>query len=183
MRGYSVRAVLWSILLAMPVIAHAVKFTLPPERPIVVRADSVANDPEQNITRLHGHFSIEGSDWPMQADEATVYGPLENPTRVLVIGNPARIWVKNNGIERDVMAEANEIDYTRSLEVLRLRGNARLVQGGKRSLAGEYFEYDLKSEKVSQGGPVRISILPSKSKSKSDDAEADASALPEQEPR
>lgn len=181
MKGYSVPAVLWSMLLAMPLVAHATKFTLPSERPIVVRADSVANDPEQNITRLHGHFSIEGSDWPMQADDAAVYGPLENPTRVLVTGKPARIWVKNNGIERDVMAEADEIEYTRGLEVLRLRGNARLVQGGRRSLAGEYFEYDLKSEKVSQGGPVRISILPSKPKS--DDAEADASALPEQQSR
>lgn len=150
------------VLLALPLVAAAAKFTLPSERPIVVRADSVANDPEQNITRLHGHFSIEGSDWPMQADDATVYGPLENPTRVLITGQPARIWVKNKGIERDVMAEANEIEYARNLDVVRLRGNARIVEGGRRSLAGDYFEYDLTTDKVRRGGPVRISILPSK---------------------
>src|SRR3546814_3235806 len=62
------------------------------------------------------------------------------------------------GIERDVMAEANEIEYARNLDVVRLRGNARIVEGGRRSLAGEYFEYDLKTDKVSRGGPVRISI-------------------------
>src|SRR3546814_9030831 len=88
----------------------------------------------------------------MQADDATVYGPLENPTRVLITGQPARIWVKNKGIERDVMAEANEIEYARNLDVVRLRGNARIVEGGRRSLAGEYFEYDLKTDKVSRGG-------------------------------
>lgn len=179
MKILCVRAVLWSFLLAMPIMANAAKFTLPSERPIVVRADSVANDPEQNTTRLQGHFSIEGSDWPMQADEAMVYGPLENPSRVLIVGKPARIWVKNNGIDRDVMAEADEIEYTRGLEILRLRGNALLVQGGRRSLAGEYFEYDLKTEKVSQGGPVRISILPAKPAP--DESDADMSAKLEQQ--
>ncbi|PIQ37973.1 MAG: hypothetical protein COW59_04145 [Lysobacterales bacterium CG17_big_fil_post_rev_8_21_14_2_50_64_11] len=174
--------VLCSLLpLLLPASSQAAKFTLPAERPIVVRADVVANDPEQNVTRLRGNFSIEGSDWPMQADQATVYGPLENPTRVLVTGNPARIWVKNNGIERDVAAQANEIEYARNLEVLRLRGNAQLVQGGRRSLAGEYFEYDLKADKVSQGGPVRISILPAKAAA---NATQDAAAVPpEQQPR
>src|SRR3546814_13106597 len=60
--------------------------------------------------------------------------------------------------------------FRSNLDVVRLRGNARIVEGGRRSLAGEYFEYDLKTDKVSRGGPVRISILPSKSKP--DDAEA-----------
>src|SRR3546814_13927390 len=78
------------------------------------------------------------------------------------------------------MAEANEIEYARNLDVVRLRGNARIVEGGRRSLAGEYFEYDLKTDKVSRGGPVRISILPAKSKP--DDAEAGAPAKPEQQP-
>src|SRR3546814_18287013 len=93
----------------------------------------------------------------MQADDATGYGPLEKPTRVLITGQPARIGVKNKGIERDVMAEANEIEYARNLDVVRLRGNARIVEGGRRSLAGEYFEYDLKTDKVRRGGPVRRS--------------------------
>lgn len=181
MNGLRAHPVLLLVLLALPLVAAAAKFTLPSERPIVVRADSVANDPEQNITRLRGHFSIEGSDWPMQADDATVYGPLENPTRVLITGQPARIWVKNKGIARDVMAEANEIEYARNLDVVRLRGNARIVEGGRRSLAGDHFEYDLKTDKVSRGGPVRISILPSNPAPSQ--PQPDAPTKPEQQPR
>src|SRR3546814_17169841 len=99
----------------------------------------------------------------MQADDATVYGPLENPTRVLITGQPARIWVKNKGIERDVMAEANEIEYARNLDVVRLRGNARTAEGGRRSLSGGYFASALKDYQVSSGAPGRISTPPYRS--------------------
>lgn len=145
-----------------PGAAVAAKLTLPSERPIVVRADFAANDPDNNVTHFRGHFSIEGTDWPTQADEATVYGPLEDPERVVITGNPAHIWVRRSGVDREVEAQAREIEYTRNLDVLRLRGDARVIEGGRRSLESEYFEYDLKTEKVSHGGPVRIRILPAK---------------------
>lgn len=148
-------------------VADAAKLTLPSERPIVVRADFAANDPDNNVTRFQGHFSIEGTDWPTQADTAIVYGPLEDPERVVISGNPAHLWVNRSGIDRQVEAQAREIEYTRNLEVLRLRGDARVIEGGRRSLESEYFEYDLKTEKVRHGRPVRIRILPAKSEDES----------------
>jgi len=154
------RSLLCAGMLAIPVASVAAKLTLPAERPIVVRADAASNDPETNVTVFSGHFELQGTDWPMQADQATVYGPLEDPQRVLVVGNPARIWVKHKGVAREVAAQADEIEYTRGLDVLRLRGNARVVEGGRHVLEGDHFEYDLKTNRVRQGGPVRISILP-----------------------
>lgn len=160
MSGQLARVLICVAMLAPTMAAYAAKLTLPSERPIVVRADSASNDPETNVTVFRGHFELQGTDWPMQADEATVYGPLEDPQRVVVLGHPARIWVKRNGIDRDIEAQAREIEYTRGLDVLRLRGNARVIESGRNQLAGDHFEYDLKTNKVKQGGPVRISILP-----------------------
>lgn len=157
-------------MLALVPAAHAAKLTLPSERPIVVRADSASNDPETNVTVFRGHFELQGTDWPMQADEATVYGPLEDPQRVVVLGSPARIWVKRKGIDRDIEAQAREIEYTRGLDVLRLRGNARVIESGRNQLEGDHFEYDLKTNKVKRGGPVRISILPKRAPADSNDS-------------
>lgn len=154
------RAMLCAVVVMCASPSHAAKLTLPAERPIVVRADSASNDPEANVTTFRGHFELQGTDWPMQADQATVYGPLEDPQRVLVVGNPARIWVRRKGIDRDVAAQADEIEYTRGLDVMRLSGNARIVESDRHVLEGDHFEYDLKANRVKQGGPVRISILP-----------------------
>jgi len=158
-------------VLMLPASSIAAKFTLPTERPIVVRADSASNDPEANVTTFRGHFELQGTDWPMQADEATVYGPIENPQRVLVIGKPARIWVRRKGVERDVEAQADEIEYTRGLDVMRLSGNARIVESGRHVLEGDHFEYDLNTNRVKQGGPVRISILPKNAPAPAADSE------------
>lgn len=164
-------------MLVVPMVSVAAKFALPAERPIVVRADSASNDPDTNVTVFRGHFELQGTDWPMQADQATVYGPLEDPQRVLVTGTPARIWVKRKGVDRDVAAQADEIEYTRGLDVLRLRGNARVVESGRHVLEGDHFEYDLNTNQVKQGGPVRISILPK------GDTAPELEANPEANPR
>lgn len=154
------QAALCAVMTTLPTLSLAAKLTLPAERPIVVRADSASNDPETNVTTFRGHFELQGTDWPTQADIATVYGPLEDPQRVVVTGNPARIWVRRKGIDRDVAAQADEIEYTRGLDVMRLNGHARIVESGRHLLEGDHFEYDLNTNQVKQGGPVRISILP-----------------------
>lgn len=148
------------VALAWPVSASAEKFTLPAGRPVVVRADRATNDPDANQTTFSGHFELQGADWPMQADEAVIYGPVEKPQRVLVHGKPAKLWVARKGVERAVAAEADQIEYLPGQSLLRLQGHARLVENGRRMMEGDQFEYNLDTRKLSQKGRVHISLLP-----------------------
>lgn len=151
------------VALAWPLSALAETFTLPAGRPVVVRADRATNDPDANQTTFSGHFELQGADWPMQADEAVIYGPVEKPQRVMIQGQPARLWVARKGVERAVAAEADQIEYLPEQSLLRLQGHARLVEGDRRVMEGEQFEYNLKTRKLSQKGRVRISLLPAAS--------------------
>lgn len=148
------------VLLAWPVSALAEQFTLPAGRPVVVRADRAANDPDANLTTFSGHFELQGADWPMQADAAVIYGPVEKPQRVLITGKPAKLWVARKGIERAVAVAADQIEYLPGQSLLRLQGHATIVEGGRRMIQGDYFDYNLDTRKLSQKGRVHISLLP-----------------------
>ena len=152
-------------LLAAPLVAAAaekdVKISLPKDRPIVVRADSVSSDPERDLTIFRGNFEVEGTDWPIQADLAQFFGPIENPTRVVISGKPARIWLRYKGVDRDIAAEAAEIELQRKPDIVKLRGGAKLVRSGRMTLEGDHFEYDVTAGKIIKSGPVRITVLPS----------------------
>lgn len=169
------------VLLAAPLVAAAaekdVKISLPKDRPIVVRADSVSSDPEQDLTVFRGNFEIEGTDWPIQADLAQVFGPIENPTRVVISGKPARIWLRYKGVDRDIAAEAAEIELQRKPDIVKLRGGAKLVRSGRMTLEGDHFEYDISAGKIIKSGPVRITVLPS-SKSTAASTPAPAASTP-----
>jgi len=166
-------------LLAAPFVAAAadkdVKISLPKDRPIVVRADSVSSDPERDLTVFRGNFEVEGTDWPIQADLAQIFGPIENPTRVIISGKPARMWLRYKGVDRDISAEAAEIELQRKPDIVKLRGGAKLVRSGRMTLEGDHFEYDISAGKIIKSGPVRITVLPS-SKSTATPAPAPAAA-------
>ena len=168
-------------LLAAPFGAAAaekdVKISLPKDRPIVVRADSVASDPERDLTIFRGNFEVEGTDWPIQADLAQFFGPIENPTRVVISGKPARIWLRYKGVDRDIAAEAAEIELQRKPDIVKLRGGAKLVRSGRMTLEGDHFEYDVTAGKIIKSGPVRITVLPS-SKSTAASTPAPAASTP-----
>ncbi len=154
----------WMVgLLAVPLLASAAdsKLSLPKDRPIIVRADSVSSDPERDLTIFSGNFEVEGTDWPIKADLAQVFGPIENPTRVVVSGKPARIWLRYKGVDREIAAEANEIEFQRKPDIVKLRGGAKLVRSGRMTLEGDHFEYDVTAGKIIKSGPVRITVLPS----------------------
>ena len=166
-------------LLAAPLVAAAaekdIKISLPKDRPIVVRADSVSSDPERDLTIFRGNFEVEGTDWPIQADLAQIFGPIENPTRVVISGKPARMWLRYKGVDRDIAAEAAEIELQRKPDIVKLRGGAKLVRSGRMTLEGDHFEYDISAGKIIKSGPVRITVLPS-SKSSTTAAPAPAPA-------
>ena len=142
--------------------ASAAKLTVPADRPIRVTADSASNDPDTNITEFRGHFSLSGTDWPLEGEQATVYGPIEKPERVVLRGSPARIWVRRHGRDRDVSAEADEIDYLPDQDILRLQGNVSLTESSGRHVSSDGFEYDLKTDKMRSIGPIRIQAQPDK---------------------
>jgi lipopolysaccharide transport protein LptA len=148
-------------LFALAGAAAAEKLPLPSGRPIVIRADAVAADPGRDVTSFRGRFEVEGTDWPLQADTAVIYGPLEKPERVVVTGKPARVWIKRKGVERAIAAIAEEIEYQREPEVLYLRGRARVQRGDRVTLEGDHFTYDIAGGEVVRSGRVRVwSVAP-----------------------
>lgn len=176
------RVALWLGIVAALLAAgplSAAKLTVPADRPIRVTADSATNDPDENVTEFQGHFSLSGTDWPLEGDRATVYGPIEKPLRVVLEGRPARIWIRRHGRDRDVSAEAEVIDYRPDEHKLRLQGNVNLVESSGRHVSSDGFEYDLETEKMNSTGPIRIQAQPEKA---ADDAPAAVSPAPVADP-
>ena len=130
---------------------------------IVVRADQAWEDPDKSITYYRGDFELSTPDWSVQADEATVYGPLNHPDRVLLSGAPARIWISQPEKSKTVQGVGAQIEYLLSADTVTLTGDAEL-RDGDNTINSESIVYDVKTDSYSAGqqGPVKVSFFPDK---------------------
>ena len=93
---------------------------------IIVRANLAWEDSDESITYYRGDFELRTPDWSVQASEATVFGPLNNPDRVLLSGEPARIWISQPEKSKVVEGEGAQIEYLLTTESVALSGGAEL---------------------------------------------------------
>ncbi len=130
---------------------------------ILVSADEVWEEPEQEIFHFRGKFEIRTPRWAVMADEATVFGRLDNLERIVDEGSPVQFIFQSSDAENCSFTEAEgqKLEYEREPGLLHLSGGAKVVSGGSIMRSSE-IRYDLERDKLEAGGPegVRLTSNP-----------------------
>jgi len=134
---------------------------------IVVSADESWEDVEQNILHFRGNFQIRTPAWRLTAYQATVYGTLDDPQRIVADGpadgEPVRFFYQDidAGKDRSTEGEGQHLEYDREHNLLTLSGNALLTNGAQ-TMRAERIQYDLDAQKLDAGGSdgVHVTVDP-----------------------
>lgn len=132
--------------------------------PVFIRADraweptpEVADGTE--VLNLEGSFEMRGADWWLTADSAQVYGPVEDPERLVIEGAPARVSLTRRGGE-SVSGTGRRITYWRRLEVVEVEGGAAFTAGDL-AMTSSKIIYDLDEDRLRSFGRVGVTLVAS----------------------
>ena len=126
------------------------------EAPIVIRAGRAWEGEDGKVLHLEGGFEMRSADWQVVAQSAQVHGPVEEPERIVVTGQPARITLDNDG--STITGQGNRIVYRYREDVIELYDEAAL-QGEDVSMTSSVIVYDLKNERLRSSGSDGIEVV------------------------
>jgi len=130
---------------------------------IRISADIAHEDVRPGILHLQGHFLMQGSEWRLESELATVYGKPDRPDRVHLEGSPARFLITRDaaGGFQTVEAEAPVIEYRRSVNSLEMTGGAVLKLDDE-VIRSSVINYDIDTRRYWGGGVdgVMIEVQP-----------------------
>lgn len=117
---------------------------------IVIRADRAWEEADgSEVLHFAGNFELISPEWELRSDEADLYGPLDDPTRIVARGAPALLTIHDD--ERTILGEGLVIEYQRDEDLLILRRDARLA-GDDLSMTSSEIVYDVGAERLRSSG-------------------------------
>lgn len=132
---------------------------------VTIRAAEAWEDEKPDIIHFNGDFQLEARDWYLSADQATLYGKLDDPETVVISGSPAQILLDtiSKGQATIINGHAERIVYQRRSNSIRMEGNAFISRNGH-SMSGGEIEYNIETDHLSAGGDggVHIEVKPDK---------------------
>ena len=143
-------------------ISEALGATAADGEPVLVRADRAwESAPEAasggDVLNLEGSFEMRGSDWRLTADSAQVYGPVEDPERLVIQGAPARVSLTRRNGER-ASGTGQRITYWRHRDLVEVHGGATF-QAGELAMSGSKLIYDLDAERLRSAGNGGVTLV------------------------
>jgi lipopolysaccharide transport protein LptA len=164
--GNSIRILILIALpvLAFPLLAAAERISgFSSGDTVTIHSREAWEDEEPDIIHFSGGFELTASDWRLSADQATLYGKLDDPETVVLTGSPAHILVNTDsrGRSETVAGEAARIVYQRVTNSIRLEGGA-LLSRDENTMRGGEIEYDIEKDRIRAGGDegVHIQVTP-----------------------
>jgi len=147
------------------------------EQPMNIQADRVDIDDEKGTSIFHGNVVITRGSIRITGNKVTVYRDKQkNLDKIHAVGQkgkPAHFQQRPDNKPDDVIAEAINLRYNASTEILDLKQSAKAVQGGSVT-TGDHIVYKSKTDTViakskpgaskNNGGRVNITIQPKKNK-------------------
>ncbi len=130
---------------------------------IVVSADEAWEDSEQGALYFRGHFEIRTPRWRLSAHEATIYGNLDNPQRIVANGtkeeSPVQFFFLGSDREDSAgtSGEGQYLEYEQTLGLLTLSGGAKLTSGS-RVMSSSKIQYDLNTQQLMAGGEEGVHV-------------------------
>ena len=136
---------------------------------MVIRADQAwetretLDDGSKGPRSLHfkGNFRLDAPDWFIRADTATLFGDVADPQSIAVEGTnnaPARVWMIDENGDLEVDATANQIEYFRHNDRLKLTGNA-VLEEPRNTLRSASIDYDLNERRLVATGNGGVEIV------------------------
>lgn len=136
------------------------------KQPVFIEADSVELDEQNSRSLYQGQVEIQQGSMKLLADKVNVlHGENRKAKHIHAVGNPAHFLQKLEGQQGEVNAQAQQIEYDATSELLSLSGQAQLTRG-KDLFASDRILYDRKAGVVKGGKSaegkkrVKISIDP-----------------------
>jgi lipopolysaccharide transport protein LptA len=130
---------------------------------ISIQAENAWEDVAPNTIHFGGHFELKANDWYLSADQATLYGNLDDPETAILTGSPANIQLETASDDRieTITGKATRIVYQRTTNSISLVGGASLSRAGQ-TMQSEEIEYDIDQDSIQAGGSqgVHIRIKP-----------------------
>ena len=130
---------------------------------ITIQADNAWEDVAPDTIQFSGHFELKARDWYLSADQATLYGNLDDPETAILMGSPANIRLEtvSNDQIATITGVAERIVYQRATNSISLVGGASLSRAGQ-TMQSEEIEYDIDRDLILAGGSqgVRIRVKP-----------------------
>lgn len=130
---------------------------------LTIRSAAARMDELPDIVHFDGGFELRANDWSLSADQATLYGKLDDPETVILSGSPAMIRVQtvSDGQTNTINGQAEQIVYQRSSNSIRMQGSA-FISRNEHSMTGGQIEYDIERDHLSAGGEggVQIEVNP-----------------------
>ncbi len=126
------------------------------EAPIVIRADRAWEGEDGDVLYLQGSFEMRSAEWRVTAQDAEVHGPVEDPERILVTGQPATIVFDSEG--STVKGEGRRIVYRHREEVIELYEQA-VLETEDVSMSSSAIVYDLNNERLRSSGSDGVEVI------------------------
>ena len=150
---------------------------------VTITAENAWEDEQKDVIHFSGQFELRAPDWSLLAESAIVYGKLDNPDKVVLMGNPAMVFFlrdtsKNqpgspdenvtsskleepNNSKLSIEGSATKIEYFRATNKLKMIGSATLKRKDN-MLTSETIEYDVDTDKYSASGKggINIQVMP-----------------------
>ena len=126
---------------------------------ITIKAENAWEDTSPDTIHFSGQFEMRANDWFLSADQATLYGNMDDPETAILTGSPAKIQLESQANDRSetVSGQARRIVYQRATNRISLLGEASLSRGSQ-TMQGEQIEYDIDTDRIQAGGDHGISI-------------------------
>ena len=169
-RGFrSLVVALVSVVLCQAALANAELLDFSSDDSVIVKADTAWEDATADIVHFSGRFTLRAPDWYVSADSAVVYGKLDDPEKVQLKGNPARIFFLRAESDTDNTIQsagqaggrtegtASDIEYLRSTNIVKLSGSATLKRDDD-VLVSEKIEYDVDADRYTASGTGGVNI-------------------------
>lgn len=122
------------------------------EQPATLDADDMEMDFASGQRIYRGNVVFRQGSLKMNCDELSTFfdddGELD---KAICVGGPGRFKQRPQGAEEDVVGTAMTITMDRINDLVKLKTQAKVVQGGM-TITGRLITYDLKTEKASVKG-------------------------------
>jgi len=163
---------LFGLLLVLTFPMPAMALNTDSNQPMNIDADRVDIDDEKGTNTFTGKVVITRGSIRISGDKVVVYRDKEkNLDKVHSVGKPAHFQQTPDNKKVPVIAEAEELFYDSVKEILIMRRNGKIVQGGD-TFTGDHIVYDSKRNKITakqtsstttpnkEKGRVHITIQP-----------------------
>ncbi|MGW8227944.1 MAG: lipopolysaccharide transport periplasmic protein LptA [Gammaproteobacteria bacterium] len=118
------------------------------QQPIHIQADRITVDEKQGVSYYEGNVQFTQGSLQVNGDEITVYLQGDVLHKIIVTGSPATLQQQPEPDQELVHSKAARMEYDAQQQIVTLIDNAQVEQGPN-SFAGDFIEYDTRTNKVS----------------------------------